>query len=103
MSRSILPEDITILMVNEIPGEEAAVYCAEANHPDRVCAKCQALEAIDSDLLENVADGLMEMMVEEHGTFRFRLTQAGQARAESLLSTDMDAAQLWIDLENGLK
>lgn len=91
MSRLITPDECTwFLDEDDIP----LFICAEEDHANETCAKCQAFDGTTQALIENVMEGLMMMCVKDDGQLAFMMTPEGNARAEQLIATDPEAKDL---------
>lgn len=79
------------------PAGEHYWACCAYDH-GTMCRLCHKIEdPTELALLAQVAEGLMEVWAEPDGSFRFNLTDEGQAKAEILIATDPDARKLWND------
>lgn len=78
-----LPNGIVLLRWASIDGQEWA--CIAYDHGP-FCRRCQAVDATAIACLENVVDGLFEIVGQDDGgDFILRLTDKGNRRAERLI------------------
>lgn len=83
-----LPNGFKLFRWTNQDGEEWA--CAASDHGP-LCRLCQPVTGVLAACLENVMDGLFEIVgVAPDGDFQFRVTDEGRRRVEHMVGDDDD-------------